>query len=201
MKLNRILGALVLFISLTAFTAFAQEPEVGTSAASTMPADLTPAPTQSENNTQWVWGEVTNLDNQAKTLTLKYLDYETDQEKELVLAVDEKTNFENIKSFDEIKIKDTLSVDYAAVPENKNIAKNISLEKPDTLPPAPAQPDTSASQPGVSTEMSDQRIVSGGSPEISTPVSSAQPETTAAGSPVAATQAPEPAPAAEKQGQ
>jgi biopolymer transport protein ExbD len=184
MKLNRMLGVLVLLITITTFIAFAQEPEVSAPATSTMPADLAPAPMQNENNTQWVWGEVTNLDNQAKTLTLKYLDYETDQEKELVLTIDEKTTYENIKSFDEIKVKDTLSVDYATGPEDKNIVKNISLEKPDALPPVPAQPDTNALQPG-------------GSPEMSTPVS-VQPETTA-GSPTAVIQAP--APAVEKQGQ
>ena len=155
MKLNRMLGALVLLITITTFTAFAQEPEVSVApAVSAMPADLAPVPMQNENNTQWVWGEVTNLDNQAKTLTLKYLDYETDQEKELVLIIDEKTTYENIKSFDEIKVKDTLSVDYATGSEDKNIVKNISLEKPDALPPAPvsAQPETTAGSPAAVTQ-------------------------------------------------
>jgi hypothetical protein len=99
-----------------------------------------PVGLQKESDMQWAWGEVTNLDNQAKTVTLKYLDYETDQEKEMVLAVDEKTTFENIKDFNELKLKDTLSIDYLAGVDNKNIAKNISLEKPDvsssTLAPA-----------------------------------------------------------------
>ncbi len=186
MKLNRMFGVLVLLITITTFIAFAQEAEVTAPAASTMPADLAPTPMQNENNTQWVWGEVTNLDNQAKTLTLKYLDYETDQEKELVLNIDEKTTYENIKSFDEIKVKDALSVDYVTGLDDKNIAKNISLEKPDVLPPASAQPDTNALQPG-------------GSPEMSAPVS-VQPET-ADGLPAAVTQTPEPAPVAENQGQ
>lgn len=84
-----------------------------------------------ETDMQWAWGEVTNLDNQANTVTLKFLDYETDQEKELVLAVDEKTTFENIKDFSELKLKDTLSIDYVIEADNKNIAKNISFEKPD----------------------------------------------------------------------
>jgi len=92
---------------------------------------------QKEADMQWAWGEVTNLDNQAKTVTLKYLDYETDQEKELVLIIDEKTAFENIKDFSELKLKDTLSVDYIIEADNKNIAKNISFEKPDVSSPAP----------------------------------------------------------------
>ena len=140
MKLNRMLGMLVLFITITTFIAFAQEPGESGPTVSTMPADLAQAPIQNEVDTQWAWGEVTSLDSQAKTLSLKYFDYETDQEKELVLAVDEKTAYENIKSFDEIKIKDTLSIDYTAGPENKNVAKNISLERPDALAPAPQHP-------------------------------------------------------------
>ncbi|MCX5711237.1 MAG: hypothetical protein NT060_04710 [Candidatus Omnitrophica bacterium] len=66
-----------------------------------------------------------------KTLTLKYLDYETDQEKDINLSVDEKTAYESVKSLDEIKIKNTLSVDYVAK-DGFNIAKNISLEKGET---------------------------------------------------------------------
>ncbi|MDD5692134.1 MAG: hypothetical protein PHP10_03035 [Candidatus Omnitrophica bacterium] len=134
MKLNRISGVLVLLITMTAFAAFAEEPGAGAPVVSIEPN----YPAQNENNAQWAWGEVTNLDGQAKTLTLKYLDYETDQEKELILAVDENTTYDNIKNFDEIKVKDALSVDYAAGPGDKYIAKNISLETPDTTVPQPA---------------------------------------------------------------
>jgi len=149
MKLSRILGVLVLFITITTFIAYAEEAGISAPVVSVEPN----YPVQNDNNTQWAWGEVTNLDDQAKTLTLKYLDYETDQEKELVLAVDEKTTYENIKDFGEIKVKDALSVDYAAGLGDKYIAKNISLESPDAIPPAPSQPDTNASQPSTSTEM------------------------------------------------
>ncbi|MFH1281602.1 MAG: hypothetical protein ABIH91_02665, partial [Candidatus Omnitrophota bacterium] len=86
---------------------------------------------EKESDMQWAWGEVMNLDNQAGTVTLKYLDYETDQEKELVLVVDEKTTFENINDFGQLKPGDALSIDYTAGADNKNIAKNISFEKTD----------------------------------------------------------------------
>ena len=86
---------------------------------------------QKDTDIQWAWGEVMNLDNLAKTITLKYLDYETDQEQELVLVVDEKTTFESIQNFNDLKLKDTLSIDYLAGADNKNIAKNISFEKPE----------------------------------------------------------------------
>jgi len=133
-----------------------------------------------EINMQWVWGEVVSLDSQAKTVILKYLDYETDQEKELALVIDEKTTYENIKSFDEIKVKDILSIDYAAGPEDKNVAKNISLEKPDALPPVSAQ------------DIKDAK------PVLAQPI--AKPET-AAGPSTTVTETPPPAPAAAGQAQ
>jgi hypothetical protein len=114
--------------------------ESGVSAASAQ------VPLPNESDTQWVWGEVVNLDSAGKIITLKYLDYETDQEKDILLAVDEKTTFENIKSFDEIKAKDTLSIDYMVTPDAKNVAKNIGLESPDSSAAVPAQAVEEAKQ-------------------------------------------------------
>ena len=138
----RVLGIFVfiLFIAMGTFVAFAQEVAV-LSSNDLVPASTLESSQDIEGNTQWVWGEVTNLDTQANTFSLKYLDYENDQEKELVLAVDENTAYENMKSFDEIKIKDILSIDYKVALDGKNLAKNISLEKPDELP-ADAQDST-----------------------------------------------------------
>ncbi len=132
------LSGFIILIMVTTLIAFAEEPVTAPAGSPAAPVDQQAAP-KTENETQWAWGEVTNLDAQAKTLTLKYLDYETDQEKDLVLTVDEKTVFENIKSFDEIKINDTLSIDYTVGADGKNIAKNINFEKPDSSPAAPAQ--------------------------------------------------------------
>lgn len=130
-----ILSGLTIVMMTTAQIVFAEE-------AAVTPEDYTVVTSnqqdalQKESDIQWAWGEVTNLDNQAKTVTLKYLDYETDQEKELVLVVDEKTTLENIQDFNELKLKDTLSIDYVVEADNKNIAKNISLEKPEVSPSA-----------------------------------------------------------------
>lgn len=136
-KFTVLSGFIILSMVIT-LIAFAEEPIAAPVDSAAAPVDQQAAP-KSGNETQWAWGEVTNLDAQAKTLTLKYLDYETDQEKDLVLAVDEKTVFENIKSLDEIKINDTLSIDYAVGSDGKNIAKNINFEKPDSSPVASAQ--------------------------------------------------------------
>lgn len=91
--------------------------------------------TGNDLNTQWAWGEVVNVDAQNKSVTIKYLDYELDQEKELSLTTDDSTTYDNIKSFGEIQPKDNLSIDYVTV-EGKNIAKSISLEKPEAAPVA-----------------------------------------------------------------
>ncbi len=140
----------ILFSVLVSSAVFAEDAAV--SAVETS-AVVTPvmAPVQNEVNPQWLWGEVVNLDPLLKTVTLKYLDYETDQEKEIVLVVNEKTTYENIKSFAEIKIKDTLSVDYLLEAGDKNIVKNISFEGSELAAPANndlpvTAPESSAAQ-------------------------------------------------------
>lgn len=150
---------LLIFIVLTLAVSYAQEP----ADAQIGPVLVTSVSPENKNDVGWIWGSVINLDNQNKRFSVKYFDYEADQEKEIVLSVDENTAFENFKSLDELKIEDTLSVDYLVGLDNKNIAKNISLEKPDivsvqepkaqaparlepvveTLPPV-AQPETPA---------------------------------------------------------
>lgn len=62
-------------------------------------------------------------------MIIRYLDYETDTEKEISVGVDDKTTYENIKSLEEIKPQDAVSVDYIVNTDGKNIAKNINLEK------------------------------------------------------------------------
>lgn len=81
-----------------------------------------------DSQMQWVWGEVVLADAPNKTITVKYLDYETDQEKEMPVLVDDKTVYDNLKSLDEVKPKDTLSIDYIVTPDNKFVARNISKE-------------------------------------------------------------------------
>jgi hypothetical protein len=90
--------------------------------------------TEIEPETQWVWGEAISVDTQNKTILVKYFDYETGQEKEININVDDKTTYENINSMDEIEPKDNLSIDYITMQEGKNIATNISLEKPEAEP-------------------------------------------------------------------
>lgn len=137
------LAVFTTLVVVVTFFAYAEEPVTLEADATVVSSDQA-LTFKNIDETQWAWGEVTNLDEQAKTFTLKYLDYETDQEKELVLAVDEKTTFENIKRLDELKLKDTLSVDYMAGADGKNTAKNINFERSDSsaVPVVPAEENT-----------------------------------------------------------
>ncbi len=87
------------------------------------------------NDVSWVWGEVKAVDATASAFTINYMDYQTDEEKDLVLTNDAETKFDNIGSLADIKVGDTVSVDYA-VKDGKNIVKNISVEKMEELPEA-----------------------------------------------------------------
>jgi hypothetical protein len=115
--------------------------------------------TQAEPETQWLWGEVISVDPAKNELVVKYLDYENDVEKEITITADEKTTYESANSLSDIAAKDNVSVDYIISPDGKNIAKNISLEKPESKEPQkpevatqpevmPAQPETAPATPG-----------------------------------------------------
>jgi hypothetical protein len=82
-----------------------------------------------DSDMQWVWGEVANIDIINNVIILKYLDYEDNQDKEISIGVDSGTVYENIKSLDEIKPQDFLSIDYVIAQDGKNVAKNIGLDK------------------------------------------------------------------------
>jgi len=105
----------------------------------TSPASLT--------ETQWLYGEVVSVDAAAKTVTIKYLDYEADKEKEAVIIIDDKTSFENAASLADIKPKDALSVDYTVGKDGKYTAKDISVEKPQEGESAPLPPTTQEAAP------------------------------------------------------
>jgi hypothetical protein len=82
---------------------------------------------------KWVLGEVTNIDLENKVISVKYLDYEDSEEKNISILTGPDTTFENIKSLEEIKPQDYLSFDYILTQDGKNLAKVISLDKPKTV--------------------------------------------------------------------
>jgi hypothetical protein len=77
---------------------------------------------------QWLWGEVVAVDPAAGNLTVKYLDYDTDEEKTMNLSVAEGTTFQEVKGLAGIKLQDTVSVEYT-VRDGQSFAKDITVEK------------------------------------------------------------------------
>jgi hypothetical protein len=132
MNLKTSLIPVVAFFSLliSANSGFSQD-----QAAPSTPALATE--TQNTQEPQWVWAEVLSVDPLKLQMTVKYLDYETDSEKEMVINADDTTTYENIKSFGEIKPQDTLSIDYITTAEGKNFARNINLEKSEDIESLP----------------------------------------------------------------
>lgn len=99
-----------------------------------------PAAPMQEEGISWVWGEVKGVDATASALTVTYMDYQTNEEKDLSLAVDPQTEFEGVKDLGEVKLGDTASIDYI-VKDGKNIVKHISIEEMETMPEAPVNPE------------------------------------------------------------
>lgn len=130
-KLTAVLFGIV-FLSLAAITFSQQETVPGGQAN---PETLPP---EEDEGISWVWGEVKSVDAGTSTFTVTYMDYQTDEEKELVLNVDPATKFEGVKDVSAIKVGDTASIDYL-VKDGVNIAKNISIEEMEAMPEAPVE--------------------------------------------------------------
>jgi len=130
MKKCLMLGIAVALVLFNASFSLAQEGVTSTQAPETT---TTQASASVEPEIQWLWGEVVSVDAANKTILLKTLDYATDSEIEVSINTDDKTTYENANSLDQIKPQDTLSIDYIATAEGKNIAKNISVEKPEGM--------------------------------------------------------------------
>jgi len=95
--------------------------------------------TGAETELLWIWGEVVLVDVQKKQILVKYLDYETDSEKQAFVNVDDNTVYENAQSLADIKPLDTVSIDYRTGPDASLLAATVSVEKPE--PDAAAGPE------------------------------------------------------------
>lgn len=138
MKAGSFFILLLLVSGMVAFNAggsFAQNDTVAQDAAA--PASVQEEPqtvTPADSEMQWLWGEVSSVDPEKNEVAIKYLDYETDTEKEIKISADENTAYENVKSIKDIKADDIVSVDYIFSPDGRYIAKNISIEKTEDKP-------------------------------------------------------------------
>jgi hypothetical protein len=121
---------------LRAVLGFAQEQPI---APSENPEATTPPAASSD--IQWLWGEVVSADFQKNELLIKYVDYDTDTERNVTITVSDKTTYENVKSLLEVKPQDMVSIDYTIDSQGRNIARNVSVEKPE---PGEAQAENSS---------------------------------------------------------
>ena len=94
----------------------------------TEPAETT-APSVTMEETKWLWAEIAAVDPATNQITVKYLSYDSDEEKELTLSVDSATKMENFKALSEMTAGDNVSVDYVQDSSGKALAKSISLQK------------------------------------------------------------------------
>jgi hypothetical protein len=77
----------------------------------------------------WVLGDVIELNLEGNKLILSYIDYNTDEDKEIAISVDATTNYENADSLQDIKVGDVVGIDYVIGPQGKAKALNISVER------------------------------------------------------------------------
>lgn len=87
--------------------------------------------TTNDTDVLWVWAKIISVDSINKTLSVKYSDFETGIEKEMIVSVDKDTFYENIKSIEELKPQDNVTIDYFVDQTKKNIAKYIGFKKND----------------------------------------------------------------------
>ena len=127
MRMGFIAMSIISLLFLSGTFCFAQEPQLQEPALGEK---------FTEPEVQWTLGTVVSVDLENKTLLVKYLDYETDSEKEINITVNDKTTLENVHSLEEIKPEDTVSIDYMVNADGKNIAKNIGLERLEESEPA-----------------------------------------------------------------
>lgn len=121
--------------SAAAAPAAAPAPEVTAAPA----AEETAVPVE---ETRWLWAEVIAVDAANKQFTVKYLSYDSDEEKEMGLSVTDATKLENFSSLAEMAAGDNVSVDYVMDASGKATAKSVSLQK---AKPAATAPEAATS--------------------------------------------------------
>lgn len=127
MVVASLVSVLLIGVQVPAVAQTAQSPAAEQSETVAAPADVL-----------WVWGEIVSIDAAAKKLTVKYLDYDTDMEKDIVIAVDDKTKFEGAAAIGDLKPQDTVSIDYAEA-GGINLASAITVERLEDLAEEPQE--------------------------------------------------------------
>ena len=114
-----------------------------------------------EKKTEWVWGEVVSVDPARKQIVIKHLDYESYEEVQTTLIINEKTLFENVTDLTGIKAGDHITVDYNIDGKN-NVADLVVVEKGEAAPGGSAKEKPA--------ETSGENVNMTAAPEASNPV-------------------------------
>jgi hypothetical protein len=86
-----------------------------------------------------IYGEVQAVNAASNSITVQYYDYDSDEEKNIDITLGADTKIENANGINDIKKADWVDVTYE-VSGGKNMAKTVSVEKEEEVPPegAPA---------------------------------------------------------------
>lgn len=104
----------------------AAAPETETAA----PAAAAPeAKTDQDFTPEWLWGEVVSVNPTLNQLVVKHMDYESYEEVQTTLTIEEKTMFENASDLTHVLVGDHVTVDYKTK-DGSNIIELIVVEKP-----------------------------------------------------------------------
>jgi len=123
-----------------------------------------------EKKTEWVWGEVVSVDQANKQIVIKHLDYESYEEVQTTLTINEKTLFENVTDLAGIKAGDHITVDYN-IEDKNNIADLVVVEKGEAAPEASAKEKPAGTPQAASLELpSRENVNMTAAPETSKPV-------------------------------
>ena len=92
-------------------------------------AEALPTPAQGTPKLESLYGEILAVNETAGSLTVQYYDYDTDEEKDVELALDKDTKLENAASIKDVKSGDWVDVSYAPGEGGKKLVKSIRVEK------------------------------------------------------------------------
>ena len=84
-----------------------------------------------------IYGEIKSVNVAANSITVKYYDYDSDNEKSVEITADNNTKMEGVPAISDIKQGNWADINYTVV-NGKNIAKSIVVEKDDTATEKPA---------------------------------------------------------------
>lgn len=125
MKMTTVVLAVFLMLNIYAGRLWAEE---GGAAMPDAPATTETAgsPAPAADEMEYSFGEVKSIST-SQLVLLEY-DYLTDKESDVTYSVDPAVTYENAKSIDEIKVGDSIEIDYINQGQSK-VVKTIILEK------------------------------------------------------------------------